>query len=190
MDHGSKAALSTGIERHQRDVPMDQPSLYDDDIVTWTEQQAAALRELARRPDLSNVLDWENVAEEIESVGRSHLQAVESLLAQTLAHLLERLSAPGSSSAERWRKEIGTFQIAAMGRYERSMRQRVNWDKVWLLGRELAKLGLTAYGDTLIPNLPVRCPLEPDELLVSPFDIDAALLKIAESTVLKSPEKH
>ncbi|WP_019907035.1 DUF29 domain-containing protein [Methylobacterium sp. 77] len=169
---------------------MDQPSLYDDDIVTWTERQAAALRELARRPDLSNMLDWENVAEEIESVGRSQVQAVESLLTQTLAHLLKRLSAPGIPSAEHWRKEIGAFQIAAMGRYERSMRQRINWDKVWSSSRELAKLGLAAYGDMLIPNLPSECPLGPDDLLVSPFDIDAALLKIAESTILKSPEKH
>ncbi|WP_227439667.1 DUF29 family protein [Methylobacterium sp. W2] len=71
---------------------MDQPSLYDDDIVSWTEQQAAALRVLARRPDLSKMLDWENVAEEIESVGRSQVQAVESLLVQTLAHLLKRRS--------------------------------------------------------------------------------------------------
>lgn len=71
---------------------MDQPSLYDDDIVSWTEQQAAASRALARRPDLSKMLDWENVAEEIESVGRSQVQAVDSLLVQTLAHLLKRRS--------------------------------------------------------------------------------------------------
>ena len=50
---------------------MDQPSLYDDDTVTWADQQVAALRSLATRPELSNVLDWDNVAEEIEGVGRS-----------------------------------------------------------------------------------------------------------------------
>ena len=46
---------------------MDQPSLYDDDIVTWAEQQAAAVRALASRPDLSNALDWENVAARFEN---------------------------------------------------------------------------------------------------------------------------
>ncbi len=50
---------------------MDQPTLYDDDIVTWADEQVAALRALAARSDLSNAVDWENVIEEIESVGRS-----------------------------------------------------------------------------------------------------------------------
>lgn len=165
---------------------MDQPSLYDDDIVTWAEQQASTLRALARRPDLSNILDWANVAEEIESVGRSQIQAVESLLAQTLAHLLKRLSAPDAASLDHWYQEAGTFQITAMNRYERSMRQRLDWDKIWSSAQSLAKLGLRRYGDTLIPNLPLQCPLGPDELLVLPCDLDAALRRIAESTALKS----
>lgn len=168
---------------------MDQPSLYDDDIVTWAEQQASTLRELARRPDLSNILDWENVAEEIESVGRSQINAVESLLAQTLAHLLKRLSAPDTLVVEHWRKEAGTFQIAATTRYERSMRQRLDWDKIWSLAQAQAKLGLTLYGDRLLPHLPSRCPLGPDELLVTPFDLDAAMRRIAESTTLKSGQE-
>ncbi|MCK2052603.1 DUF29 domain-containing protein [Methylobacterium sp. 37f] len=168
---------------------MDQPSLYDDDIVTWAEQQASTLRELARRPDLSNILDWENVAEEIESVGRSQIQAVESLLAQTLGHLLKRLSAPDTLVVEHWRNEAGTFQIAAPARYERSMRQRLDWDKIWTLAQAQARLGLTTYGDSLLPHLPPRYPLGPDELLVTPFDVDAALRTIAESTILKSASK-
>ena len=168
---------------------MDQPSLYDDDIVTWAEQQASTLRELARRPDLSNILDWENVAEEIESVGRSQIHAVESLLAQTLAHLLKRLSAPDALVVEHWRKETGTFQIAAKTRYERSMRQRLDWDKIWSLAQAQAKLGLTIYGDSLLPHLPARCPLGPDELLATPFDIDAALRRIAEAAALKSEQE-
>ena len=165
---------------------MDQPSLYDDDIVTWAEQQASTLRELARRPDLSNILDWENVAEEIESVGRSQIGAVESLLAQTLAYLLKRLSAPDTLSVEYWRKEAGTFQVAAFTRYERSMRQRLDWDKIWAVAQSQAKLGLTTYGGTLLPHLPARCPLGPDDILVAPFDLDAALRAIADATALKS----
>ena len=37
---------------------------YDTDILEWSEEQAAALRNLGRsRPDLSNELDWDNIAE-------------------------------------------------------------------------------------------------------------------------------
>ena len=38
--------------------------LYEDDILLWSEHQAEALRRRA-----ANEIDWENVAEEIESVG-------------------------------------------------------------------------------------------------------------------------
>jgi hypothetical protein len=47
-------------------------------------EQAAALR--ARHYEL---LDWENVAEEIESLGRSERNELESRLMRTLVHLLK-----------------------------------------------------------------------------------------------------
>ena len=165
---------------------MDRPSLYDDDIVTWAEEQAAALRALAARSDLSNAVDWENVAEEIESVGRSQIRAVERLLIQLLAHLLKRVSAPDAPPNLHWRREIAAFQVAAQARYERSMRQRVDWLKVWRLGIEMAEGDLELYGDTVLPNLPAECPLTPEELLAASFDADTALLRIAEAAVLKS----
>jgi Domain of unknown function DUF29 len=47
----------------------------------WSEQQAAAIRRLGRTNRyVPNELDIENVAEEIESVGRSELAAVKSHL--------------------------------------------------------------------------------------------------------------
>ena len=53
---------------------MGDRSLYDEDILVWSEQQAAALRSMASRRDLPNELDLANVIEEIEDVGRSELQ--------------------------------------------------------------------------------------------------------------------
>ena len=54
---------------------MGDRTLYDEDILVWSEQQAAALRSLATRHDLPNELDLANVVEEIEDVGRSDLHA-------------------------------------------------------------------------------------------------------------------
>ena len=42
--------------------------LYDRDFFLWTQEQAAALRAV-RKSNLP--LDWDNLAEEIESLGRS-----------------------------------------------------------------------------------------------------------------------
>ena len=165
---------------------MDRPSLYDDDIVTWAEEQAAALRALAARSDLSNAVDWENVAEEIESVGRSQIRAVERLLAQLFAHLLKRVSAPDAPPNLHWRHEIIAFQAAVRARYERSMRHRIDWSQAWRIGIELAAGDLEVYGDTLLPHLPTDCPLTPEDLLAAPFDADAALVRIAEAAALKS----
>ena len=50
---------------------MGDRTLYDEDILIWSEQQAAALRSLASRRDLPNELDLANVIEEIEDAGRS-----------------------------------------------------------------------------------------------------------------------
>jgi Domain of unknown function DUF29 len=78
---------------------MSRSSLYEDDILLWSEQQAAAIRKLGERPSLvPNDLDIENVAEEIESVGRSELAAVRSYLRLILLHLLKMVAEPDSQA--------------------------------------------------------------------------------------------
>ena len=62
---------------------------YEADTLTWSERQAALLRRVAAGEKVNDQIDWDNVAEEIESVGREQLHAVESLLTQALAHLLK-----------------------------------------------------------------------------------------------------
>ena len=51
-------------------------SLYEEDFYAWTQQQAELLRRL---PPVGNELDIENIAEEIEDLGRSDLRAARSL---------------------------------------------------------------------------------------------------------------
>ena len=52
-------------------------SLYQTDYYAWTRQQAAELRALAARR-VDTKLDLENLAEEVESLGRSDLNTVRS----------------------------------------------------------------------------------------------------------------
>ncbi len=75
---------------------------YDSDILTWSEHQGALLRRLARGEKVNAQIDWENVAEEVESVGREQLHAVESLLLQALIHMLKARSWPNSRDAGVW----------------------------------------------------------------------------------------
>lgn len=63
-------------------------SLYERDILSWSEHQADRLRRLARGERVDDV-DWTHVVEEIEDVGLSELHAVESALDRLLVHLLQ-----------------------------------------------------------------------------------------------------
>ncbi|MFL5166125.1 MAG: DUF29 family protein, partial [Microvirga sp.] len=65
-------------------------SLYDEDAHAWAQQQADALRRLARTGrDLPNELDLENVAEEIEDVGIAQRSSAESFIRQIFVHLIK-----------------------------------------------------------------------------------------------------
>jgi hypothetical protein len=167
---------------------MDQPSLYDDDIVTWAEQQASTLRALACRPDLSNILDWENVAGEIESVGRSQISAVEQQLLQILIHVLKYMSAPRAQSTRSWRVEVIAFHAAARRAYAPGMRRRIDWDWIWKTARLQAEASLQMYDDHLVAGLPDSVPFTPDELVAESFTMDWALERLAAT--LNRPTDH
>jgi hypothetical protein len=167
---------------------MDQPNLYDDDIVTWAEQQAAAVRALASRPDLSNALDWENIAEEIESLGRSQIQGVESALILVLVHVIKYISAPTAQSTRSWRVEVVAYHATARRNYKRSMRRRIDWQDLWVTAKANADVSLRMFGDRLVDGLPDTMPFEPEELVSKTFDMDWALARLAAA--LEMPADH
>jgi len=99
--------------------------LYDTDILVWSERQAHLLRRLAAGERVNADVDWENVIDEVESVGRSELNAVESLLLQAIIHLLKLQAYPHHDSARHWRMETRAFLNAAKRRFAPSMRGRI-----------------------------------------------------------------
>ena len=70
--------------------------------------QADLLRRVARGERVNEV-DWEHVIEEIEDVGLSELNAVQSYLRLMLVHLLKVHCWPESPSVGHWRGEIVSF---------------------------------------------------------------------------------
>jgi hypothetical protein len=148
---------------------------YDTDILEWSEQQASALRDLPRRRhDLSNELDWENIAEEIEDVGRSEFVVVQSLVRQILIHVIKALSL-GDRSVLHWRKEVIAFHAGIMDRVTPSMLRRIDLDKLWRQAITQVRADLEAEGQALPEGFPVRCPIGADELLGPNFDFLQAL---------------
>jgi hypothetical protein len=81
------------------------PSLYERDFYAWLQDQAEKLR--ARSHD---ALDWDNLAEEIECVGRSEKRELENRLGVLVHQLLKWQFQPGRRS-ESWRISIGEQRI-------------------------------------------------------------------------------
>ena len=91
--------------------------LYETDVVTWSEQQAALLRRRAAGELINDAeLDWPNIAEEIESVGQSQIDAVESLLFQAFLHDLKAEAWPLVRDAQAWRGHARSFRVPSCRR--------------------------------------------------------------------------
>jgi ribosomal protein L29 len=90
------------MTRHVVDAPGSEPveNLYELDYYTWALEQAQALR--ARRTE---ALDWENLAEEVEGLGRSEARELESRLEALLVYLLKWRYQPKRRSRS-WRMTI------------------------------------------------------------------------------------
>ena len=149
---------------------MSDSTLYDDDILLWSEQQAAAIRQLAPGRNVPNELDIENVAEEIESVGRSELAAVKNYIRLIFVHLLKIVGASESDTARHRRGEIVAFHSETVGRCAPSMRQRIDIDELWRSAREQLLLDSEDTQEQLVVSLPGKAPFALDELLAERID--------------------
>jgi hypothetical protein len=158
---------------------MSDSTLYDADILEWSERQASALRELARqRPELSNVIDWENVAEEIEDVGRSQFNAVRSYIRQILNHIIKALSVANPGSLSHWHKEARIFHGNMMDRIAPSMVPRVDIEVLWHRALKDAEVEMAEYGRSILQDLPRQCPLTAVEIANPEFDFLRAVERI------------
>jgi hypothetical protein len=139
---------------------------YDTDILSWSEHQAELLRRRAAGELVNDAeMDWPNIAEEIEDVGRSQLHSVESLLVQALRHMLKAEAWPLSRDAPSWRADAIDFRRQARRRFVPSMRQKI--DVADLYADALAAVPETMDGQPPLP-LPDVCPVTLDELLGEP----------------------
>jgi len=149
--------------------------LYDRDVLIWSEQQAELLRRLAAGERVNDAVDWTNLIEEVQSVGRSELHACSSLLAHALVHLLKLRAWPSSQAAAHWRGEVVGFLADARRSFTPSMRQRI--DLVELYADALYELHARTDG-TGQPLPSEACPFTLDDLLSGRPDIATLVAKL------------
>jgi hypothetical protein len=80
-------------------------TLYGKDIAAWSEQQAKALRTGARYGSNQH-LDWENLAEEIEDLGKSIKIGLSSQISRIIQHHVKLTHSPAIDPRRGWRRTI------------------------------------------------------------------------------------
>ena len=139
--------------------------LYDSDFLAWTSDQARRLRALARSG--SNVdLDLPHVAEEVDDMGRSQIQAVESLVANVIAHLLKIEHASASQPHAHWRVEIAAWRgdIAARLDDSPSIRGRLDLERAYRRAAAIVRISLREHEGRTV-DLPELCPFALERIL-------------------------
>ena len=148
---------------------MDARASYEEDVYLWSQQQTRLLREAAAAGS-SLPLDWENVAEEIESVGRSELSSVESALVRVIEHLLKLEYSPAAELRRGWRSSVREHRSRILREIKASpsLRSKIDLPDVYRDGREAAADGLS-YDGLSESVLPAECPWTLELLLDRDF---------------------
>ena len=132
---------------------------YDLDFHAWALAQADAIR---RRS--VNEIDWDNLAEEVESVGRSQRRELRSYLTLLCAHLLKWLHQPERRSRS-WVKTIQIARATIPGILDDSPSLRPELEATFAKAYHLAR---TEAADDMHMD-ERRLPIEP------PFTLEEAL---------------
>ena len=141
---------------------------YEVDYALWCAEQGALLRE-----GRLDALDRENLAEEIESLGRSDRREIESRLRVLLAHLLKWRLQPEQRKGG-WRVTIRDQRIQiwktikespSLGRYPATV-----------LAEEYGFARANAADETGLPveTFPTECPFSIDQILDAEWLPEAA----------------
>jgi Domain of unknown function DUF29 len=137
---------------------------YDDDFYAWTQHQAAVLREMAIA---DNRFDRENIAEEIEALGRDQRDAVRSQVRRIIEHFLKLQCSPAEAPRLGWMASIAEARSALDDRLTATLKLFIEGElqRLYRDGRRQAELGLRQYGENdAAAKLPVMCPYTLDEI--------------------------
>ena len=120
----------------------DAERLYDQDFFLWTQEQAAALR----RAKTSNLpLDWENLAEEIESLGISQRAELNSQIRRIIRHLFKLEASGAADPRPGWRTTVRDARVEVEELLETSPSLRREIEGA--VGKQTATAAKLAAGD-------------------------------------------
>ncbi|ACK68487.1 protein of unknown function DUF29 [Gloeothece citriformis PCC 7424] len=131
---------------------------YEQDFYQWTIEQAQALRERNIK-----ALDWDNLIEEIESLGRDYYKDCFSYAVLIIVHRLyiDYWVAQRERNQFHWQGEIDNWQTLIQNHLTTNIKNKLEkeWDTIYHQARQkfIKKTG--------IDTLPESCPYTLEEIL-------------------------
>jgi hypothetical protein len=148
-------------------TPADEPAraAYDRDFYSWSLEQARLLRE-----GRFEAVDRENVAEEIESLGREQFNKLESAFRVLLLHMLKWDHQPDLRS-QSWALSIKEQRIELQDVLNDNPGLKSRLEEA--LARAYRKARLQAARDTglIEDQFPATCPYSIEDIASRPFEV-------------------
>ena len=138
-------------------------TLYEQDFHAWAMQQAELLR--ARKLDRA---DLDNIAEEIESMGRSEQRELTSLLAALLLHLLKWQHQP-ALRGNSWRLTIKGQRVSLRQHLRDSPSLKSYLDQAMVDAYDRARIEAERETGRDSETFPPTCPLSFDQAISDDF---------------------
>jgi len=145
------------------EITANQQSLYDTDYLIWIKTTVEKLRV----HDYSNI-DWENLIEEIEDMGRSERRSLESNLIVVLTHLLKWQYQPELRSGS-WKGSIVEHRRRIRKALKESPSLKPYLEEVFAECYLDAVEQASAETELPVETFPQLCPYTSAEILDSDF---------------------
>ncbi len=128
-------------------------NLYETDFVEWTIKQAQALNDHNIK-----ALDWDNLKEEIEDLGKEQINAVHSFIKQIIIHKLKLDYTNEILSRGHWIDEIDDFQDEIERRLTKTLLNKIKIQPEY----ERAKRKVLKLYNIKLPD---QCPYTFEDLM-------------------------
>ncbi|MEQ9670718.1 DUF29 domain-containing protein [Coleofasciculus sp. G2-EDA-02] len=134
---------------------------YENDFYAWTQEQANLLR-----TGRLNQIDWQNIAEEIEDMGRAEKRQLESRLELLVMHLLKWQFQPNLRSRS-WQLTIKEQRLRLEKLFQENPSLKSSLDNA--LEKTYPLATLSAEKETGLSSFPETCPYTLAEILSPEF---------------------
>ena len=141
--------------------------LYERDYFAWVQHQVQALRE-----HRIEGIDWENVAEEIEDLGRSERHSIESQMVRLLEHLLKLQYSRGilaKNNARGWQLSVRDARLVARRLIEQNPSLRPQLTEMLQFAYQRGRLAALRKARLPDDAIPGACPWRVDQVLDDSF---------------------